>query len=543
MIPKEKYMEWLQSPIIGEQQKKEMKAMSEEEIEGAFLGDLTFGTAGLRGLMGLGTNRMNIYTVKKAAIAIGQWILEKYPNNTSIVIGYDMRHHSKEFAEESARTLSNLGVRVFLFDTIVATPELSYAIRYLKTSAGIMVTASHNPRDYNGYKVYAEKGSQILYDDADRIQQWMSKVPHEALKTTEGVAWQTVPKDLLQEYENEVMALQTFEISTPKVPFVYSPYNGCAKRAMESIFTKAGFDFIMPEEQIYPDPDFSTIPYPNPEMEETFAIAKKLAIKTNRNLILANDPDGDRLSAMVWKGDAFHHLTGNQLGALFTAYLCQQRKDKTKHGVLVKTIVTDDFGATIAKDYGHRVVETLTGFKNIAEIAHRLDGSEEDFVLGYEESIGYELTDFVRDKDGISAAFLLAEMAEYYAVKEKTLWDILQDLYRRYGFHAENNFSVYFEGLDGKKRMDQLMETFRNKDIDTLADRKVLNRVDYSLEKDPFMRTNALVYTLEGGVRLAIRPSGTEPKLKFYIYAVDLNHRKAEEEVHSLGEEMKRRAK
>lgn len=508
---------WLKMDKIDEDTLNTLKSMTKEDIEMSFGSDLEFGTAGLRGILGVGTNKMNIYTATKAAIAIAKWIKYKNPKNPSIAIGYDIRHMSQEFAHIIARVMNHFDIKYYLYNHFIATPQLAYTTRYFNTDAGVMVTASHNPKDYNGIKVYKKGGSQILSDDADYIEKTSSEISYDEIFNyiSEDELIFT-SDDLFEEYYNNILNMSLYKNEDRKIKIVYSPYNGTGLAPITEVLESAGYSFEVPEEHKNPDPDFTTIPYPNPEIEETFEIPKNLAKNLDADIIIATDPDSDRMNICVKHNGEYVFLNGNQVGALIIYWICKRREDlNLNKGVIVKTIVTDDFGKKIAEKFGYEVVETLTGFKNISRIANELDNSDKEFVMGYEESIGYEIGTLVRDKDGISASLFIADMADYYIKKDKTLIDVLNELYEMVGYNLSNNFSIQFTGINPNEKMADIMNEIRKNGIEGLD---VIEKTDYLNHEDENYRTNAIIYKTENA-KLAIRPSGTEPKIKVYIYS------------------------
>ena len=526
---------WTDASIYDKKTIERVLSMSDEEYVGAFSGNLEFGTAGLRGYMDAGTNRMNIYTVKKAAIAIAKWILKNDAREKGIAIGYDVRHHSRDFAKITASVMKYFNIKYYFFDEIVATPHLSYAVRHLETFCGVVVTASHNPKYYNGYKVYKKTGSQILEDDAEVIEKFMNEITEKEftdIPDVEPVSFDFKP--VFNAYYKDIMSLSMNDDKT-RLKMVYSPFNGCGETTAKAILKDKNVDYFIPKEQEYPDPDFTTIPYPNPEVKETFSLAIELAKKENADLIVVNDPDADRMAFASRVGEEFKIFSGNEIGAILIYYIVNARKDLgiDTNGRVVKTIVTDDLGIEIAKDFRYKTYETLTGFKNIAVFANELDGKDEEFVFGYEESIGYEIGSAVRDKDGLSALLYVIDAYRYFKNKHMTFQNVLEEIYKKYGYHVENNFSIYFEGVDSSEKMNGVMKEFREDFVDYPFDIEVDKRKDYLLETGN-MKTNALIYNLKNGIKICMRPSGTEPKLKIYMYGVGDDREKIMKELDML---------
>ncbi|MGQ9855312.1 MAG: phospho-sugar mutase [Fervidobacterium sp.] len=542
------YRKWLESPHIDEATKAELKAIegNDEEIKERFLLELEFGTAGLRGKIGAGTNRMNIYTVARATQGLADYINsrgEEYAKR-GVVIAYDVRRMSREFARITAQVLAGNGVQVYLFDDIRPTPVLSFAVRYLKTASGIVITASHNPPEYNGYKVYWEYGSQIMDDIAKPIEENIRKIEDfgaikkmdfdEAL--SKGLI-KIVGKEVDEAYFEKVLSLALCDDIDKNISIVYTPLHGTGGKFVRYVLDKRGFTnyLIVPEQEI-PNGEFPTVEYPNPEDLKAFNLALDYAKKHNADIILATDPDADRNAVMVKHNGEYVPLNGNQTGALLIEYLLSQRKKKgilPKNGVVIKSIVTGDLGKLIAKQYGVETFETLTGFKNICGLENELEGRY-SFQFGYEESIGYVTGDFVRDKDGVMMSMLISEMAAYYKKQGKTLIDVLESLYKTFGYYLEDNFSLVYEGLKGMEKIRRIMEVFRKKFPRVIGTLDLVEYIDYKERKlydhngkeigeiEPHIpASNVLRFFLSDGSWYAIRPSGTEPKLKVYIYTVD----------------------
>uniref|UniRef100_A0A7V4KB31 Phospho-sugar mutase n=1 Tax=Fervidobacterium pennivorans TaxID=93466 RepID=A0A7V4KB31_FERPE len=542
------YKKWLESPYVDERTKEELRAIegNEEEIKERFLLDLEFGTAGLRGKIGAGTNRMNIYTVSQATQGLADYINsqgEEYAKR-GVVIAYDVRRMSKEFARITAQVLAANGIQVYLFDDIRPTPVLSFAVRYLGTASGIVITASHNPPEYNGYKVYWEKGSQITDDIAKPIEENIKKITDfgmikkidfdEAL--SKGLI-KIVGSEVDNAYFEKVLSLALCDDIDKNISIVYTPLHGTGGRFVRHVLDKRGFTnyFIVPEQE-NPDGEFPTVEYPNPEDLKAFNLALEYAKRRDADIVLATDPDSDRNAVMVKHNGEYIALNGNQTGALLIEYLLSQRKKKgilPKNGIIIKSIVTGDLGKLIAKTYGVETFETLTGFKNICGLENELEGKY-SFQFGYEESIGYVTGDFVRDKDGVMMSMIISEMAAYYKKQGKTLVDVLESLYKTYGYYLEDNFSLVYEGLKGMEKIRRIMEVFRKRYPKEIGTLDLVEYIDYLERKiydangNPIGEvekhiptSNVLRFFLSDGSWYAIRPSGTEPKLKVYVYTVD----------------------
>ncbi|MBS4537709.1 phospho-sugar mutase [Clostridium sp. D2Q-11] len=559
-----KYEKWISNENIDKITKDELMKIKDdkEEIEERFYTDLSFGTAGLRGKMGAGTNRMNKYIISMATQAIAEVIKAegKKACKKGVVIAYDVRHKSDEFAKRAALVLANNGIKAYLFEGIRPTPELSYAVRRLGTQAGIVVTASHNPKDYNGYKVYWDEGSQILSDIAARVTEKIDEIEDiakikrmdedEALR--EGLL-EIIGKDIDDEYIEKVKELSLRDEIKKDIKIVYTPFNGTGNIPVRRVLDERGFNNVfVVKEQENPDPNFTTIGYPNPEDIKTFEYAIKLGKEKNADLLIANDPDCDRMACMIKdKKGEYIPLNGNQTGAILINYVLEALKEKNEipsNAVIVKSIVTGDLGKDIAKSYGVHTVETLTGFKNICGKANEFEKTGEyTYLFGYEESIGYVYDTFVRDKDGVIAAMLIVEAAAFYMNKEKTLLDILEDIYNEYGYYSEDLFSLVLEGIEGKERIGRMMENYKKHYLTEIAGAKLTRITDFenqlrrdllneSEEEIEMKKTNALKFEFDNDSWYAIRPSGTEPKIKIYIYSKGKNKSEAEEIVKKIKE-------
>lgn len=537
---REKYNNWLNNEYFDEMTRKELESIKydEKEIADRFHTNLSFGTAGLRGKVGAGTNRMNRYTVSLATQGLADTIVSrgKSAMERGVAIAYDVRHFSKEFSEIAARVLAANGIKVYLFDDIRPTPLLSYAIRRLKTISGIVVTASHNPRDYNGYKVYWEEGSQILDDIAQEILNHIDDIKDfsdiELMDLEEGLdkgLINYIDKELDDEYIEKIKKRALNDDIDKDIRIVYTPLNGTGNKLVRRVLEERGFNnvFIVPEQE-NPDPDFTTVGYPNPEDVKAFNYAKRLGKEKDGDILIATDPDCDRVACMVRDGNGeYVFLNGNQTGALLIEYILSSRhKDDNipVNGAIVKSIVTGDLSRAIGKHYGVRTLETLTGFKHICGKANEFDKTgEHTFIFGYEESIGYVYDTIVRDKDGVISSMLIAEMAAYYKKQGKTLLDELEDMYRRYGYYFEKLISIVLEGIEGSQRIGRIMDSFRENPITAIGNMKLINTIDYLNDETGNPKSNVLKYIFDDGSWYAVRPSGTEPKIKIYIYSKGKN--------------------
>lgn len=543
----EKYNYWINDEYFDEETKVELKAITDEkEIEDRFHSDLVFGTAGLRGKIGAGTNRMNRYTVSKASHGLARTIVKqgKEAMERGVAIAYDVRHSSDIFAEIAARVLAANGIKTYLFDGIRSTPVLAYTIRKLNTISGIVVTASHNPMEYNGFKVYWEEGSQILGDKADEILEEINKVKEfseiKMMDLKEAVdkgLIEYIGEEIDEAYDKDLLELSLSDDIDKDVKIVYTPLNGTGSIPVRRILAKRGFTNVtIVLEQENPDPDFTTVGYPNPEFVEAFDYAVKLGKEKDADILIATDPDADRVAAMVkgQNGD-YKFLNGNQMGALLVNYILSQRSKKgdiPANGVIVKSIVTGDISKDIARKYGVDTVETLTGFKYICGKANEFDKTKNHtFLFGYEESIGYVYGTMVRDKDAINTTMIISEMAGLYKKQGKTLLDVLDEIYKEHGYYSEKLISIVLEGLEGSKRISRIMEEFRKEPIKSIEDMKLIKTIDYLSDNTGNSKSNVLKYYLDDGSWYAIRPSGTEPKIKLYIYSKDPNVIRSKEKV------------
>ena len=532
----EKYKYWATNEFFDLETRKELEAIKddEEEIKSRFYTDLTFGTAGLRGIIGAGTNRMNKYTVALATQGLADTIIDKGnpAMERGVAIAYDVRHFSKDFAEVAARVLAANGIRVYIFDDIRPTPLLSYTIRKLNTISGIVVTASHNPKDYNGYKVYWEEGSQILDDIANEILDNINSIKDfseiKIMEFQEGVEKgliNYIGQEIDDDYVEEVKNLSLNDDIDKDINIVYTPLNGTGNKLVRRVLRERGFThvFVVPEQE-NPDPDFTTVGYPNPEDVKAFEYAIKLGKEKDAHILIATDPDCDRVACMVKDRDGnYTELNGNQIGALLVNYILGSRfkhNSLPENAAIVKSIVTGDLSKAIADRYKVKTIETLTGFKHICGKANEFDKTKEHtFIFGYEESIGYVYGTIVRDKDAVNSSMLIAEMAAYYKKRGKSLLDVLEDLYQEYGYYLSNLISIVLEGIEGRERIQRIMESFRNRPIENIGNMKLERTIDYLKDDTGNPKSNVLKYYLDDGSWYAIRPSGTEPKFKIYIYS------------------------
>ena len=535
------YEKWMQE--ADEKTKQELRGIknNNKEIEDRFHQIIEFGTGGLRGVMAAGTNRMNKYVIGQATKALAQVIVEENRQKDGVVIAYDCRINSKKFAKHCACIFAGHGIKAYIFEDLRPTPELSFAIRYLKTVSGINVTASHNPKEYNGYKAYWDKGSQILDDIAFKIQDKIKQIDifdtSNIIEFDEGIESgiiEVIGKKVDDAYIEKVLELAINDDNIDKnIKIVYTPFNGTGMVFIPDVLKTRGFNnVIIVKEQMKPDGNFPTTPYPNPEDTKNFEYALKYAKKHDVNLVLASDPDADRIAIMVKDNENnFIALNGNQTGVLLINYILSQRKKRKlnkKNDVIVKSIVTGDMVVPIAKKYEVEVIETLTGFKHICGLANRFEETNEyNFVFGYEESIGYCPETFARDKDAISSAMLITEMCGFYKAQGKTLYQVLFELYEEFGHYRETQFSIFYRGIEGAKIKEGVMKGYRENYLKTINNTKLEEKIDFLNDETNIPKSNVLKYKFEDGSWYSVRPSGTEPKLKVYIYTVDNTSKKS----------------
>ena len=541
MSAKEVYQEWLskldpkdpgQAPLL-----EELEAIKgdEKEINERFYQEIVFGTAGLRGICGAGTNRMNVLTVGRATQGIANYILKSGVDPAKgLAIAYDCRYHSKEFSELVAEIMAGNGIKAYLFPELRPTPELSFAIRRLGCMSGVNMTASHNPKEYNGYKVYWSDGAQISGQVSDGMLSEIQKLdffdefkrlPLDEAKEKGLVVM--IGEEMDREYLDYVegMCQHPDEDLDKSVCVVYTPLNGAGSVPVRQVFTEMGYtNFHIVPEQEMPDPEFTTVGYPNPEDPRGFALSEKLGKEVKADVLIATDPDSDRMAIEVpFEDGEFHFLNGNQTGAMLIAYMAEGKKQAGKldeKSALIKSIVTGDMGATIARSYGVEVFEALTGFKNICGRIPELEDKGYSYFFGYEESIGCAPGEAVRDKDGVCCAMLVAEMAAYYKKKGMSLKDALEELYQKYGYFSEAQVSLVREGAEGAALIRRIMDAFRDGKPQDFGEFHVQKVTDYINGYQDIPASNVLRYDLGDGLWFAMRPSGTEPKIKFYYYAV-----------------------
>lgn len=540
------YQEWLSNKNLDLSLKEELLNIkdNEEEIQSRFYTNLSFGTAGLRGKLGAGCNRMNKYVVGRATKALGLVMIDKNVADMGLAIAYDCRINSDVFAKEAALVLASLGIKVYLFDSLRPTPELSYAVRYYKCGAGINITASHNPKDYNGYKVYWKEGSQIKSDIADAILDKIDSLDlfedRINLSFEEAIAKKLIV--IINEEVDEAFYKKTMEVSLrdkgldKSIGIVYTPLNGCGNIPCRTVLKRMGYENVhVVKEQELPDGTFPTIKYPNPEDHAAFEYAEKLARETKSELMIATDPDCDRLAVeIVDENGEIYAFNGNQIGVILVNYVLSsmaKNNNIPKNGAIVKSIVTGEMSTAIAKKYGVETFSVLTGFKNICALPNEWDHTDEyTYIMGYEESIGYNIGSYLRDKDGVSATLILCEAAAYYKSKGKNLKQVLFELYEEFGYYYDNTISLVLEGIEGQQRIARMMVEYRKNAPTNYDGMKLLSKIDYlsgeefnydtSLStKIDVEKTDALKFIMADGSWYALRPSGTEPKIKLYCYS------------------------
>lgn len=552
------YRRWLESDRVDGQLRDELAALTDErEIEDRFYRHLEFGTAGLRGILGAGTNRINRHTVRRATAGLAAYLLRHVEGarEKGVAIAYDSRRLSPELAAEASGVLAERGIRVYLFPELRPTPMLSFAVRHLQAAAGIVVTASHNPAAYNGYKVYAEDGGQIASEVAAQIVAEIDRVDDElaisSLSREEGQRRgliQLLGREVEQAYYEQVLALSlrpdAVRAAAESFRVVYTPLHGTGNKPVRHVLERLGFTQVFTvAEQEHPDPDFSTVSAPNPEEKQAFALALQVADRVQADLVLGTDPDTDRLGVVTMdESGAYVILTGNQIGALLLQYVLEQRNELNRlpeNGMMLKTIVTSELGRKIADAYGVGTVDTLTGFKYIAErIEEYSRTGRHTFLFGYEESYGYLLGDFVRDKDAVQAAMMVCEMAAYYRTKGMTLYQVLQRLYARHGYFCEELLSYAFQGKTGAEQMAAIMDRLRGRPLTHIGGLPVDEVLDYREGLHGLPKADVLKYVLANGGWVAVRPSGTEPKIKFYFSANAPDRKQAEEHLGRMKQQM-----
>ena len=544
---KEVYEQWLSNPYFDDATKEELKNIAEDdnEIKERFYMDLEFGKAGLRGIIGAGTNRMNIYVVRRATQGLANYIAKVDKKSQGVAIAYDSRHMSPEFAEEAALCLAANGIKAYIFESLRPTPELSFAVRHLGCAAGINVTASHNPPEYNGYKVYWEDGAQItpphdsgIMGEVKSISDWNTVKTMDKAEAEKAGLFQVIGKEVddayMAELKKQVLHMDAIEAEGKNLKIVYTPLHGTGNIPARRILKELGFENVyVVKEQELPDGDFPTVSYPNPEAAEAFELGLKLAKEVDADLVLATDPDADRLGVRVKdKNGEYHDLTGNMSGCLLANYEISQKKaingSLPEDGALIKTIVTTNLADAIAKGYGVKLIEVLTGFKFIGQQILGFEQSGKgSYLFGFEESYGCLIGTYARDKDAIVATMALCEAAAYYKTQGKTLWDAMIEMYEQFGYYKDAIQSVTMKGIEGLQKIQEIMNSLRQNPPAEFAGHKVTAVRDYKADTITNVATgavkptglpnsNVLYYELTDDAWVCVRPSGTEPKVKFY---------------------------
>ena len=544
---KEVYEQWIANPYFDEATKEELKSIAEDEneIKERFYMDLEFGTAGLRGIIGAGTNRMNIYVVRRATQGLENYIAKVDKKSQGVAIAYDSRHMSPEFAQEAALCLAANGIKAYIFETLRPTPELSFAVRHLGCVAGINVTASHNPPEYNGYKVYWEDGAQItpphdsgIMGEVKAISDWNTVKTMDKAEAEKAGLFEVIGKEVddayMAELKKQVIHMDAIQAEGKNLKIVYTPLHGTGNIPARRILKELGFENVyVVKEQELPDGDFPTVSYPNPEAAEAFELGLKLAKEVDADLVLATDPDADRLGVRVKdKNGEYHDLTGNMSGCLLANYEISQRKavngSLPEDGALIKTIVTTNLADAIAKGYGVKLIEVLTGFKFIGQQILGFEKSGKgSYLFGFEESYGCLIGTYARDKDAIVATMALCEAAAYYKTQGKTLWDAMIEMYEQFGYYKDDIKAVTMKGIEGLQKIQDIMNSLRQNPPAEFAGHKVVAVRDYKADTIKNLETgevtptglpnsNVLYYELTDDAWVCVRPSGTEPKVKFY---------------------------
>lgn len=562
----ENYQKWLDFAELPDYLREELVAMDEKTKEDAFYTNLEFGTAGMRGIIGAGTNRINIYVVRQATEGLAKLIETKGEDvkKRGVAIAYDSRHFSPEFAFESAQVLAKHGIKAYVFESLRPTPELSFAVRYLGTFAGIMVTASHNPAPFNGYKVYGEDGGQMPPADADALTDFIRAIEDpfaieladlEESKTSGliEVIGEAVDDEYLKEVKDVNINQKLIDEYGKDMKIVYTPLHGTGEMLARRALAQANFDSVqVVEAQAVPDPDFSTVKSPNPENQEAFALAEELGRKVDADVLVATDPDADRLGVEIRQSDgSYRNLSGNQIGAIIAKYILEAHKTAgtlPENAALAKSIVSTELVTKIAESYGATMFNVLTGFKFIAEKIQEFEEKHNyTYMFGFEESFGYLIKPFVRDKDAIQAVLIVAEIAAYYRSRGLTLADGIEEIYKEYGYFAEKTISVTLSGVDGAAEIKKIMDKFRDNAPAQFNTTDIVKTEDFlaqtatsanGVEKLTTPPSNVLKYTLADDSWIAVRPSGTEPKIKFYIATVGTDLADAEAKIANIEKEI-----
>ena len=567
MTYQENYQKWVDFADLPDYLRRDLESMDEKTKEDAFYTNLEFGTAGMRGLIGAGTNRINIYVVRQATEGLARLIESKGGNEKErgVAIAYDSRHFSPEFAFESAAVLAKHGIKSYVFESLRPTPELSFAVRHLNCFAGIMITASHNPAPFNGYKVYGEDGGQMPPHDADALTTYIRAIDNpfavevadvEAEKASGliEVIGEAVDTEYLKEVKDVNINPALIEEFGKDMKIVYTPLHGTGEMLARRALAQAGFDSVqVVEAQATPDPDFSTVKSPNPESQAAFALAEELGRQVGADVLVATDPDADRVGVEVLQKDgSYLNLSGNQIGAIMAKYILEAHKNAgtlPENAALCKSIVSTDLVTKIAESYGATMFNVLTGFKFIAEKIQEFEEKHNHtYMMGFEESFGYLIKPFVRDKDAIQAVLVVAELAAYYRSRGLTLADGIEEIYKEYGYYAEKTISVTLSGVDGAEQIKAIMAKFRNNapkewnatEITVVEDFKAQTSTaaDGTVTALTTPPSDVLKYTLADGSWIAVRPSGTEPKIKFYIAVVSETNEESQAKITNIEAEI-----
>ncbi len=554
---KDEYIKWLNYKDLDSFIRNDLEEKSEKDLEDMFYTNLSFGTGGMRGILAAGTNRLNIYTIRRANMGLATYLIKTYKTSElsrGVVIAHDNRRMSREFAKESAMVLGAQGIKSYLFEDLRPTPELSFAVRETNALAGIVITASHNPPMYNGYKIYDEFGCQYTPRYANEIVGYVNNIQdlfgiktidYEELLNNKMVVILGEPMD--KAYLDAVKTVSIYpEINKP-LKIVFTPLHGTSGYLGERLLTETGYDVYPVKEQMINDPNFSTVALPNPEEKSAFKLAQKLGEEIGADLLIATDPDADRLGIGILHKNDYIYINGNQTGALMIYYLLNEKLKLNilpKKGVVFNTIVTSDLGAKIARSFNLDVISTLTGFKFIGEQARYLETDEREFIFGYEESYGYVVKDFVRDKDSLQAMLLISEAASFYRFTEnKDIYEKLLDIYEEYGYYYESLKNIHLLGKSGSERIARIMNAFRTNSIKDIQGVKILVKEDFELseryigdetEKIDLPKSNVIKYILANDSWFVLRPSGTEPKLKIYAGVIGTSLEDANQHVQQL---------
>lgn len=567
MLYKEKYEAWLNSEFLDNVEKEELRNIKDEkEIEDRFYKDLEFGTGGLRGVIGLGTNRMNTYTLGKVTQGLAEYLIDRYEKDISVSIAYDSRIMSKEFAEATATCLCANGIKVYLFEDLRPTPMLSYTVRHLKSKAGIVITASHNPKQYNGYKVYGEDGGQVTDKAAKKILSYVQGISdfsevrtmnlNEAKeKELLDMIGEEIDKSYIERVKGLTIRKELVDEYAEDLKIIYTPIHGAGNIPIRRVLKELGYKNVnIVKEQEKPDGQFPTAAYPNPEEPKVFNIALDMAKEIKPDIIFGTDPDCDRIGVVVKDSSGeYKVLTGNQTGALLTHYMLSSLKELNnlpKNGAIIKTIVTTEMATDIANEYAIELIDVLTGFKYIGEKIKEFEEKlDKKYLFGFEESYGYLAGDFVRDKDAVIAAMLICEMTLYYKKKGMSLYEALIKLYEKYGFYKEKLFSMELKGKEGQEKIEKALHYLRHSMSYSVGNTKIVKKMDYKLSKEKDLvnikenminlpKSNVLKFILEDNSYFVVRPSGTEPKMKVYMSVIGTSLDHADERMKQLEQEV-----